>query len=120
MRKIIHVDMDSFYPSVEQADDIRLKNKPVIIGSKILGVVTTASYEVRAYGVKSAMPAYQAFKLCPHAIFIYPNRKKYQLASDMIYKIFKRYSSKVQMLALDEAYIDVSDSPSATLIGLEI
>lgn len=126
MRKIIHVDMDAFFAQVEQRDNPALRGKPVIIGGnpKSRGVVSTASYEARKYGVHSAMPTAHAYRLCPHGIFIRGNFDAYIEASQQIRAIFLDYSPLVEPLSLDEAYIDVTNPlkgpPSATLIAEEI
>ena len=121
-RKIIHVDMDAFYVSVEQKDDPALKGKFVVVGGRpnSRGVVCSASYEARKFGVKSAMSCRQAFQLCPQAIFIHPRFDRYQEISHEIRKIFMSYTDKVEPLSLDEAYLDVSHHESATKIAREI
>lgn len=128
-RKIIHIDMDAFYASVEIRENPSLKNKPVIIarhpketGGR--GVVTTASYEARKFGVHSAMSAQKAYELCPHGLFIPANFTLYREASRKMHEIFKRYTDRIQPLSLDEAYLDVTENninqKSATLIAREI
>lgn len=128
-RKIIHIDMDAFYASVEIRDNPALKNKPVIIarhpkdtGGR--GVVTTANYEARKFGVHSAMSAQKAFELCPKGIFVPPNFDSYREASNKMHQIFRRYTDKIQPLSLDEAYLDVTtnhiDQKSATVIAEKI
>ncbi|GAB6138535.1 DNA polymerase IV [Halanaerobaculum tunisiense] len=108
---IIHVDMDAFYASIEQRDNVNLKNKPVIIGGKSKrGVVSTASYEAREYGIHSAMPIYKARQLCPDGVYLAPDHDKYKKVSVKIKDIFKEYTALVEPLSLDEAYLDVNHS----------
>ncbi|MGB5229491.1 MAG: DNA polymerase IV [Eudoraea sp.] len=125
IRKIIHVDMDAFYASVEQLDNPELKGKPVAVGgSEKRGVVSAASYEARKYGVKSAMSGYLARQNCPHIIFVKPRFHRYKEVSQQIREIFLDYTDMVEPLSLDEAYLDVTHNkkgnPSATLIAQEI
>ena len=110
LRKIIHVDMDAFYASVEQRDAPDLRGKPVIVGGNPhgRGVVAACSYEARAYGIHSAMPAAEAYRRCPQALFIRPRFSIYREVSNEIREIFSRYSSLVEPLSLDEAYLDQS------------
>jgi len=111
MRAIIHVDMDAFYASVEQRDNSSLKDKPVIVGGHAQrGVVLAASYEVRPFGVRSAMPMARALKLAPHAIVVPPRFSAYAEASEQVFAIFERYTPLVEPLSLDEAFLDVSAS----------
>ena len=124
-RKIIHVDMDAFYASVEQLDNKELVGKPVAVGgSSERGVVAAASYEARKYGVKSAMSGVLAKKKCPHLIFVKPRFSRYKEISEKIRQIFNDYTDLVEPLSLDEAYLDVTENkkgnPSASLIAQEI
>jgi DNA polymerase-4 len=117
--------MDAFFAAVEQRNNPRLLGKPVVIGSsEKRGVVATASYEARKFGVKSAMPGFLAKKLCPACIFISPNFESYKKVSKQIQKIFYEYTDLVEPLSLDEAYLDVTENkkgnPSAIKIALEI
>ncbi|MGH8288005.1 MAG: DNA polymerase IV [Steroidobacteraceae bacterium] len=110
-RAILHVDMDAFYTSVEQRDKPELVGKPVIVGwPGGRGVVAAASYEVRKFGVRSAMPMGQALRLCPHAICIPPRMQRYREMSSMVFGVFHQITPLVQGLSLDEAYLDVTDS----------
>ncbi|MET7028611.1 DNA polymerase IV [Sediminicola luteus] len=125
LRKIIHVDMDAFYASVEQLDNPELKGKPVAVGGgETRGVVAAASYEARKYGVRSAMSGYLAKKQCPELIFVKPRFARYKEISQKIRNIFMDYTDLVEPLSLDEAYLDVTvnkkGNPSATLIAQEI
>ncbi|MDY7225367.1 DNA polymerase IV [Hyalangium rubrum] len=111
MRAIIHVDMDAFYASVEQRDNPSLKGKPVIVGGHAQrGVVVAASYEVRPFGVRSAMPMARAMKQAPHAIVVKPRFAAYAEASEQVFAIFERYTPLIEPLSLDEAFLDVTAS----------
>ena len=107
---IIHVDMDSFYASIESRNNPALRNKPLIIGSlpHERGVVSTCSYEARKYGVHSAMNIKEAYRLCPHGIFMHPNFEKYKKVSAQLHQIWAQYTEIIEYLALDEAYLDLT------------
>ncbi len=124
-RKIIHVDMDAFYASVEMLDNPELRGKAVAVGGgSSRGVVAAASYEARKFGVRSAMSGFLAKKKCPHLIFVKPRFERYTEISRRIREIFHEYTDMVEPLSLDEAYLDVTvnkkGNPSATLIASEI
>jgi DNA polymerase IV len=125
LRRIIHIDMDAFYASVEQRDNPELRGKPVAVGgSRERGVVAAASYEARRFGVRSAMPSVTARRQCPELIFVAPRFDVYRAVSQQIHAIFARYTAVIQPLSLDEAYLDVTepliDRGSATAIAEEI
>jgi DNA polymerase-4 len=126
MRKIIHIDMDAFYASVEQRDRPEIKGKPVIVGGdpNSRGVVAACSYEAREFGIHSAMASSTAYKLCSEAVFIRPRFDAYRAVSSEIREIFYEYTNLVEPLSLDEAFLDVTENfkgmPSATLIAREI
>jgi DNA polymerase-4 len=113
-RSILHVDMDAFYASVEMRDNPELRGKPVIVGGLGgRGVVAAASYEVRKYGVHSAMPMREALKRCPHAVCVKPRFERYKAVSTTVFEIFHRFTPLVQGLSLDEAFLDVTHSQAA-------
>ena len=122
VRKIVHVDMDAFYASVEQRDDPGLRGRPVVVAWKgNRSVVCAASYEARRFGVRSAMPAIQAERLCPEAVFVPPDFVRYKAASQAAREIFKRHTDLIEPLSLDEAYLDVTENktrlPTATQVA---
>ncbi|MDO4670493.1 MAG: DNA polymerase IV [Aerococcus sp.] len=128
-RKILHVDMDAFYASIEQRDHPELRNKPVIIArhpkeTSGKGVVATASYEARRYGVHSAMSAQEAYELCPQGIFVRGRHDYYRQVSNEVRAIFKRYTDKIEPLSIDEAFLDVTANkkgiPSALYVAQDI
>jgi len=121
MRKIIHVDMDAFYASVEQRDDPALRGRPVVVawrGSR--SVVCAASYEARVFGVRSAMPAVRAERLCPDAVFVPPDFTRYRAVSRQVREILLRHTDLVEPLSLDEAYLDVTSPKSALSSATEV
>lgn len=118
-RKVVHVDMDAFYASVEQRDDPALRGRPLIVAWRgVRSVVCAASYEARRFGVRSAMPALRAERLCPQAIFVPPDFVRYKAASRQVREIFARHTDLIEPVSLDEAYLDVTvtrtNLPSAT------
>ena len=124
-RKIVHVDMDAFYASVEQRDDPGLRGKPVVVAWKgKRSVVCAASYEARKFGVRSAMPALTAERLCPQAIFLPPDFVRYKAVSRAVREILKRHTDLIEPLSLDEAYLDVTENktglPTATKVAIAI
>jgi DNA polymerase-4 len=126
VRKIIHCDADCFFAAVEMRDDPRLRHIPLAIGGKPdqRGVISTCNYEARRFGVHSAMASWQALRLCPGLTLLPHNMEKYRAASKAMGAIFRDYTDRVEMVSVDEAYLDVSNSPylsgSATLIAREI
>ncbi len=120
-RKIIHIDMDAFYASVEQRDDPRLRGRPVAVGgSEARGVVAAASYEARAFGVRSAMASITAKRRCPELIFVPPRFEVYRAVSAQIREIFTEHTDLIEPLSLDEAYLDVSENKQGIAIASEI
>jgi DNA polymerase-4 len=125
VRKIVHIDMDAFYASVEQRDDPQLRGKPVVVAWRgKRSVVCAASYEARRFGVRSAMPAVRAEHLCPSAVFLPPDFARYRAVSRQVREIFKRHTDLIEPLSLDEAYLDVSENktglPTATQVARTI
>src|SRR5579863_3416120 len=111
VHKIIHVDMDAFYAAVEQRDRPELKGKPIAVGyDDKRGVVATASYEARRYGIRSALPTVTAKRLCPDLIFIAPRFDTYRAVSKQVQAIFSEHTDLIEPVALDEAYLDVTKS----------
>lgn len=123
LRKIIHMDMDAFYASVEQRDNPELRGKAIAVGGAPEGrggVVATCSYEARKFGVRSAMPSKKAVQLCPHLIFIYPRFAAYKEVSRQVRAIFHRYTDLIEPLSLDEAYLDVTEDKQGIGSALDI
>src|SRR3954468_995933 len=119
IRRILHVDMDAFYASVEQRDNPALRGKPLAVGgSPRRGVVTAASYEARPFGVRSAMPMARALRLCPQLIVVPPDFSKYTAVSEQVFDVFHRFTPEVEGLSLDEAFLDVTRSRS--LLGTPV
>src|ERR1700709_1409722 len=120
-RKIIHIDMDAFYASVEQRDDPSLRGRPVAVGHAAKrGVVAAASYEARTFGVRSAMPSTTAARKCPELVFMPPRFDVYRAISQQIRAIFAEYTPLIEPLSLDEAYLDVTDNLQAMASATEV
>ncbi len=122
LKKIIHIDMDAFYASIEQSNNPSLKGKPVIVGGfpEERAVVCSASYEARKFGIKSGMATKSAYKLCPGAIFLQPSFDKYIATSKIIHNIFYEYTDIVEPVSLDEAYLDVTENKKNMLYAIDI
>src|SRR5512132_31371 len=112
-RTILHVDMDAFFAAVEQRDRPELRGKPVIVGAdpqggRGRGVVATASYEARKFGVGSAMPISQAWKACPHGVYVRPDMAKYSAVASTVFAVLRRFTDLVEPVSIDEAFLDVT------------
>jgi DNA polymerase-4 len=120
IRSILHVDMDAFYASIEQRDNPQLRGQPVVVGGGNRGVVAAASYEVRKFGVRSAMPMADARRRCPDLIRVQPRMSHYQAVSKQIFEVFREFTPVVEGLSLDEAFLDVTGCASLHGTGVEI
>ena len=122
IRRILHVDMDAFYASVEQRDNPQLRGKPIAVGGQpqSRGVVAAASYEARAFGVHSAMPMSKAVRLCPSLVIVHPDFARYRAASNAVFSIFREVTPLVEPLSLDEAYLDVTENAWGETLGTSV
>ena len=121
MRRILHIDMDAFYASVEQRDNPALRGRPVAVGGDPTkrGVVAAASYEARAFGVRSAIPMSRAVRLCPSLVIVRPDFQKYRAVSQQVFAIYREVTPLVEPLSLDEAYLDVTENAWGEPLGID-